>query len=88
MLCWGSAACLNEPPHRRSATAAADRTVRRAAQHRAGDGHPFCSLRISLQSQGLFINDFVARSSMQELYRLFTRGTIAFHGAFVNALIL
>jgi PRTRC genetic system ThiF family protein len=43
-----------------------------------------CSLRISLQSQGLFINDFVARSSMQVLYRLFTRGTIVFHGAFLN----
>jgi PRTRC genetic system ThiF family protein len=43
-----------------------------------------CSLRISLQSQGLFINDFVARSSMQVLYKLFTRGTIVFHGAFLN----
>lgn len=43
-----------------------------------------CSLRISLQSQGLFINDFVARASMQLLYRLFTRGRIETHGAFLN----
>ncbi len=43
-----------------------------------------CSLRISLQSQGLFVNDFVARASMQVLYRLFTRGRIETHGAFLN----
>lgn len=43
-----------------------------------------CSLRISLQSQGLFINDFAARASMQVLYRLFTRGRIEAHGAFIN----
>ncbi len=43
-----------------------------------------CSLRISLQSQGLFINDFVARASMQVLYRLLTKGWIETHGAFLN----
>lgn len=43
-----------------------------------------CSLRISLQSQGLFINDFAARASMQLLYRLFTKGRIDTHGAFIN----
>lgn len=43
-----------------------------------------CSLRISLQSQGLFINDFVARCSMQILYRLFTKGSLRHHGAFIN----
>src|SRR5205814_10012019 len=29
-----------------------------------------CSLRLSLQAQGLFINDFMARCAMQILYRL------------------
>ena len=43
-----------------------------------------CSLRISLQSQGLFINDFAARASMQLLYRLLTQGRIEIHGAFIN----
>ncbi|MBK6974696.1 MAG: PRTRC system ThiF family protein [Sterolibacteriaceae bacterium] len=43
-----------------------------------------CSLRISLQSQGLFVNDFVARCSMQILYKLFTKGRIGYHGAFLN----
>lgn len=43
-----------------------------------------CSLRISLQSQGLFINDFAARASMQVLYRLLTKGRITTHGAFIN----
>lgn len=43
-----------------------------------------CSLRISLQSQGLFINDVTARFAMQLLYRLFSKGHIEHHGALIN----
>ena len=43
-----------------------------------------CSLRISLQNQGLFINDVVARFAMQLLYRLFSKGHLTHHGAFIN----
>jgi len=43
-----------------------------------------CSLAISLQSQGLLINDFVARIALQLLYQLLARGQIAHHGAMVN----
>jgi len=43
-----------------------------------------CSLRISLQSQGLYINDFVSRCAMQLLYRLFSRGMTVYHGVMIN----
>lgn len=45
---------------------------------------PSCSLRISLQSQGLFINDVTVRFAAQMLYRLFTKGQIQHHGALIN----
>jgi PRTRC genetic system ThiF family protein len=45
---------------------------------------PSCSLRISLLSQGLFINDVTARFAAQMLYRLFTKGQIQHHGALIN----
>lgn len=45
---------------------------------------PSCSLRISLQSQGLFINDVTVRFAAQMLYRLFTKGQIQHHGAMIN----
>lgn len=43
-----------------------------------------CSLRISLQSQGLFINDFMARNAAQLLYELFSKGNLRYHGALIN----
>jgi len=43
-----------------------------------------CSLAISLDSQGLFINDFASRIALQILYRLLTQGQIEHHGALVN----
>lgn len=43
-----------------------------------------CSLSISLQSQGLFINDVTARFAMQILYRLFSKGHLQHHGALIN----
>jgi PRTRC genetic system ThiF family protein len=45
---------------------------------------PSCSLRISLQSQGLFINDVTVRFAAQMLYRLFTKGQLQHHGALIN----
>lgn len=45
---------------------------------------PSCSLRISLQSQGLFINDVTVRFAANMLYRLFTKGQIRYHGALIN----
>lgn len=45
---------------------------------------PSCSVRLSLQSQGLFINDVTVRFAAQMLYRLFTQGTIPYHGALIN----
>ncbi|HQR21913.1 MAG TPA: PRTRC system ThiF family protein [Burkholderiaceae bacterium] len=43
-----------------------------------------CSLAVSLASQGLFINDFVARIALELLRQLLMRGQIAHHGALVN----
>ena len=43
-----------------------------------------CSLRISLQSQGLFINDVTARYAAQLLYTLFSKGHLQHHGALIN----
>lgn len=45
---------------------------------------PSCSVRLSLQSQGLFINDVTVRFAAQMLYRLFTKGAIQYHGALIN----
>lgn len=43
-----------------------------------------CSLAVSLESQGLFVNDFVARIAVELLRQLLMRGQLAHHGALVN----
>lgn len=48
------------------------------------DNRPSCSVRMSLASQGLFINDVAVRFGVQLLYELFSRGRIAQHGAVIN----
>lgn len=50
----------------------------------ADDDRPSCSVRISLASQGLFVNDVAVRFAAQLLYELFSRGRIAAHGVVVN----
>ena len=47
------------------------------------DDAPSCSVRISLQSQGLFVNDMAVRWASQLLYELF-QGPIRQHGVLVN----
>lgn len=42
----------------------------------AEDEQPSCSVRLSLASQGLFINDLVVRYAAQLLYELFTHGEL------------
>jgi PRTRC genetic system ThiF family protein len=41
---------------------------------------PSCNVRMSLATQGLFVNDLVVRYGAQLLYDLFGRGRIATHG--------
>jgi PRTRC genetic system ThiF family protein len=48
------------------------------------DNQPSCSVRMSLASQGLFINDVVVRFASQLLYELFSNGRIRQHGVMVN----
>lgn len=48
------------------------------------DGTPSCSLRMSLVSQGLFINDVAARYAAQLLYELFSTGGLDTHGVVCN----
>ena len=48
------------------------------------DDRPSCSVRMSLASQGLFVNDMAVRFAAQLLYELFSRGHIAAHGVVVN----
>ena len=43
-----------------------------------------CSVRLSLASQGLFINDFAARFASQLLYTLFSHGRLKCQGAVFN----
>lgn len=45
---------------------------------------PSCSVRISLASQGLFVNDLVVRFAAQLLYELFTQGALTQHGVIMN----
>ncbi len=47
------------------------------------DDAPSCSVRISLQSQGLFVNDMAVRWASQLLYELF-QGPIKQHGVLVS----
>ena len=52
-------------------------------EERHEDDTPSCSVRISLQSQGLFVNDMAVRWASQLLYELF-KGPIKHHGVLVN----
>ena len=45
---------------------------------------PSCSVRVSLASQGLFVNDAVVTFGCQLLYQLFSKGRLAVHGAVMN----
>jgi PRTRC genetic system ThiF family protein len=48
------------------------------------DNRPSCSVRVSLASQGLFVNDVVVRFGAQLLYELFSTGRLPAHGVMVN----
>lgn len=48
------------------------------------DNQPSCSVRMSLASQGLFVNDVAVRFAAQLLYELFSKGRLAAHGVVVN----
>ncbi|MBL8434006.1 MAG: PRTRC system ThiF family protein [Zoogloea sp.] len=50
----------------------------------AEDNRPSCSVRMSLASQGLFINDVAVRFAAQLLYELFSKGRLTAHGVVVN----
>lgn len=50
----------------------------------ADDNRPSCSVRVSLASQGLFINDVAVRFAAQLLYELFSKGRLSQHGAVIN----
>jgi PRTRC genetic system ThiF family protein len=48
------------------------------------DNTPSCSVRVSLASQGLFVNDMVVRWASQLLYELVSEGCLKQHGVVVN----
>lgn len=48
------------------------------------DEQPSCSVRMSLASQGLFVNDVAVRFAAQLLYELFSTGRLSAHGVVVN----
>jgi PRTRC genetic system ThiF family protein len=48
------------------------------------DNRPSCSVRMSLASQGLFINDVAVRFAAQLLYEFFSKGRLGQHGVVVN----
>lgn len=48
------------------------------------DDEPSCSMEQALASQMLFVNRWMADIAATLLVRLFTQGTVAEHGAFVN----
>lgn len=48
------------------------------------DNQPSCSVRMSLASQGLFVNDVAVRYAAQLLYELFSKGKLSAHGVVVN----
>ena len=50
----------------------------------ADDNAPSCSVRVSLASQGLFINDVAVRFAAQLLYELFSNGRLRQHGVLIN----
>lgn len=45
---------------------------------------PSCSVRVSLASQGLFVNDAVVTFGCQLLYQLLSKGRLSVHGAVMN----
>lgn len=48
------------------------------------DNTASCSVRMSLATQGLFINDVAVRYAAQLLYELFSKGRLTQHGVLVN----
>jgi PRTRC genetic system ThiF family protein len=48
------------------------------------DNQPSCSVRMSLASQGLFVNDVAVRFAAQMLYELFSKGRLSAHGVIIN----
>ena len=48
------------------------------------DNQPSCSVRMSLASQGLFVNDVAVRFAAQLLYELFSKGRLTAHGVVIN----
>ncbi|MFT4192100.1 MAG: PRTRC system ThiF family protein [Comamonas sp.] len=48
------------------------------------DNQPSCSVRMSLASQGLFVNDVAVRFAAQMLYELFSKGRLTAHGVVIN----
>ena len=48
------------------------------------DNLPSCSVRMSLASQGLFVNDVAVRFAAQLLYELFSKGRLSAHGVVIN----
>lgn len=48
------------------------------------DNQPSCSVRMSLASQGLFVNDVAVRYAAQLLYELFSKGRLSAHGVVIN----
>jgi PRTRC genetic system ThiF family protein len=48
------------------------------------NNQPSCSVRMSLASQGLFVNDVAVRYAAQLLYELFSKGRLSAHGVVVN----
>ncbi|WP_111877567.1 PRTRC system ThiF family protein [Paracidovorax anthurii] len=48
------------------------------------DNQPSCSVRMSLASQGLFVNDVAVRFAAQLLYELFSQGRLSAHGVVIN----
>jgi PRTRC genetic system ThiF family protein len=48
------------------------------------DNQPSCSVRMSLASQGLFVNDVAVRFAAQLLYELFSTGRLSQHGVMAN----
>lgn len=48
------------------------------------DNQPSCSVRVSLASRGLFVNDVAVRFAAQLLYELFSKGRLDQHRVVIN----
>ncbi|MBL8316880.1 MAG: PRTRC system ThiF family protein [Burkholderiaceae bacterium] len=82
---------LGQPPNLRSRTAQAPRLPcvtelfpELLDTQVPDDDRPSCSVRMSLESQGLFVNDLAVRFAAQLLYELFSKGRITAHGVVIN----